>query len=127
VYVTTKRQPGFTGSIKSLVKPDLAQIEAVQGIDLCIERGEIVGFLGPNVAGKTTTIKRLAGIMHATSGHSQVLGHDPAQRDPDTLRRIALVMGNKQQLWWNLPAIESFRVHRVLCDVPDDAFHERLD
>ena len=68
VYVTTKKQPGFLATIKSLVKPDRVEIKAVKGIDLCIERGEIVGFLGPNGAGKTTTIKMLARIMHATSG-----------------------------------------------------------
>ena len=126
VYVATKKQPGFIGTLKSLIKPERVEIEAVRGIDLNIEQGEIVGFLGPNGAGKTTTIKMLAGIMPATSGYARVLGHDPARRSPDMLRRIALVMGNKQQLWWDLPAIESFRVLRVLYDVPDKAFEERL-
>lgn len=127
VYITTKKQPGFVGTVKSLIKPEKIEIEAVKGIDLSIEKGEIVGFLGPNGAGKTTAIKMLTGIMAPTSGTAQVLGFEPFKKNPAMLRRIALVMGNKQQLWWDLPAIESFRVLRVLYDVPDDEFKKRLD
>ena len=127
VYVTTKKQPGFIGTIKSLIKPDKIEIEAVKGIDLNIAQGEIVGFLGPNGAGKTTTIKMLTGIMPPSGGTASVLGFEPFKKSPEMLRRIALVMGNKQQLWWDLPAIESFRVLRELYDVPDAEFKQRLD
>ena len=127
VYSVTKKQPGAWGTLKGLFKPQKEEVEAVKGIDLSIEKGEIVGFLGPNGAGKTTTIKMLTGIMHPTSGSAQVLGFEPWRRHPDMLRRISLVMGNKQQLWWDLPAIESFNVLRVLYDVPDSAYKERLD
>lgn len=126
-YRVTKKQPGFIGTIRGLVKPEYDEVEAVKGIDLEIAKGEIVGFLGPNGAGKTTTIKMLSGIMHPTSGTADVLGFDPSKRHPDMLRRIALVMGNKQQLWWDLPAIESFNVLRVLYDVDDAAYKSRLD
>jgi ABC-2 type transport system ATP-binding protein len=127
VYSHTKKQPGFWGAIKGLVKPIREDLEAVKGIDLTIQKGEIVGFLGPNGAGKTTTIKMLTGIMHPTSGEASVLGFEPWKRDPDMLRRIALVMGNKQQLWWDLPAIESFNVLRELFEVSDADYKQRLD
>ena len=127
VYEVTKKQPGFWGTVKGLVRPVKEELEAVKSIDLSIQPGEIVGFLGPNGAGKTTTIKMLSGIMHPTSGQASVLGFEPWKRHPDMLRRIALVMGNKQQLWWDLPAIESFNVLRVLYDVPDSEYRKRLD
>jgi ABC-2 type transport system ATP-binding protein len=127
VYAHTKKQPGFWGAIKGLVKPIREDLEAVKGIDLTIQKGEIVGFLGPNGAGKTTTIKMLTGIMHPTSGAANVLGFEPWKRNPDMLRRIALVMGNKQQLWWDLPAIESFNVLRELYEVTDADYKLRLD
>ena len=126
-YKVTKKQPGFVGTVKGLIRPQYDEVEAVKGIDLEIAKGEIVGFLGPNGAGKTTTIKMLSGIMHPTSGEATVLGFEPWKRNPEMLRRIALVMGNKQQLWWDLPAIESFNVLRVLYDVPDSEYKARLD
>ena len=126
-YKVTKKQPGFVGTVKGLIRPQYDEVEAVKGIDLEIAKGEIVGFLGPNGAGKTTTIKMLSGIMHPTSGEATVLGFEPWKRNPEMLRRIALVMGNKHQLWWDLPAIESFNVLRVLYDVPDSEYKARLD
>src|ERR1700692_1635089 len=98
VYVSTKRAPGALGAVKSLFAPERIQIDAVKGIDLTLEVGEMVGFLGPNGAGKTTTLKMLSGILFPTSGEATVLGYVPWRREPEMLRRISLVMGNKMQL-----------------------------
>ena len=126
-YVQPKREAGMLGSVKSLFKGDKTEVEAVVGIDLRLERGERVGFLGPNGAGKTTTLKMLSGILFPTSGEARVLGFEPWKRDPAMLRRMALVMGNKQQLWWDLPAMDSFAVLKEIYEVPDDLYKKRLD
>lgn len=127
VYVANKKAPGMAGAVRSLFSREKTEVEAVKGIDLTIAQGELVGFLGPNGAGKTTTLKMLSGILHPTSGHASVLGYTPHERKPDMLRQIALVMGNKQQLWWDLPAVDSFAVLRELYEVPQDAFRRRVD
>ena len=116
-YVQPKRAPGMMGSIKALFKGDKTEIEAVKGISLRLEKGERVGFLGPNGAGKTTTLKMLSGILHPTAGDAKVLGYEPWKRDPRMLQRMALVMGNKQQLWWDLPAMDSFAVLKEIYEV----------
>lgn len=126
-YVSTKKQPGIMGSIKGLFSREKNEVEAVKSVSLSIEEGEIVAFLGPNGAGKTTTLKMLSGILHPTSGKSSVLGFEPFQRKNEMLRQIALVMGNKNQLWWDLPAWDSFIVLRELYEVPEDRFKKRLD
>ena len=126
-YVSNKKQPGMLGAVKSLIRPEHVETHAVQGVDLRIERGELVGFLGPNGAGKTTTLKMLSGILFPTAGQALVLGHVPSKRDPDMLRRISLVMGNKQQLWWDLPAWDSFVVLKELYEVDDAQFKKRVD
>ncbi len=125
-YVQPKRAPGMMGSIKALVRGDKTEVEAVRGITLRLERGERVGFLGPNGAGKTTTLKMLSGILHPTGGEARVLGFEPWRRDPQMLRRMALVMGNKQQLWWDLPAMDSFEVLKEIYEIPADAYKRRL-
>ena len=126
-YRQPQRGEGLAGSIKSLFKGDKTEVEAVKGITLKLERGERVGFLGPNGAGKTTTLKMLSGILFPTSGEARVLGFEPWKRDPDMLRKMALVMGNKQQLWWDLPARDSFNVLKEIYEVPADLFKRRLD
>ncbi len=126
-YFTTQKQPGFGGAVKALLKPDKKEVQAVKGIDLKIEPGEVIGFLGPNGAGKTTTLKMLSGILHPTGGWCKVLGYTPTERKPELLRQLSLVMGNKQQLWWDLPAWDSFVVFRELYEVPEAEFKKRVE
>ena len=92
----------------------IARSQAVRGIDLDVEQGEFVAFLGPNGAGKTTTLKLLSGVINPTGGAARVLGYVPWQRENAYRRRFALVMGQKNQLWWDLPAAESFRLHQQI-------------
>lgn len=126
-FMVNQKQEGAFGAIKSLIKPSKKPVEAVKGIDLQIEMGELVGFLGPNGAGKTTTLKMLSGILYPTSGEAKVLGFTPFDRKPEMLRQISLVMGNKNQLWWDLPAIDSFNVQRTLYEVPEAEYKKRLN
>lgn len=126
-YVQPKKQPGIWGGVKGLFSREKTLVEAVAGIDLEVEQGELIGFLGPNGAGKTTTIKMLTGILHPSAGEARVLGFRPFDRKPEMLREIALVMGNKMQLWWDLPAWDSFVVLKELYDVPQDRFKSRVE
>ena len=126
-YVSVKKQPGIVGSLKGLFSRETVEVHAVKDVTLSVDQGEIVGFLGPNGAGKTTTLKMLTGILYPTSGEARVLGCRPTDRSPEMLRRIALVMGNKNQLWWDLPAWDSFVVLRELYEVPEDQFKKRVD
>lgn len=126
-YVSTKKQPGIWGGVKGLFTREKVEVEAVKKINLTIEQGELVGFLGPNGAGKTTTLKMLSGILYPSGGEAKVLGYTPSQRRPEMLREISLVMGNKMQLWWDLPAWESFVVLKELYEVSDEKFKKRTD
>jgi len=126
-YVSHKKSPGIAGSIKGLFTRETVEVEAVKGVNLTIEQGEFVGFLGPNGAGKTTTLKMLSGILYPTSGRATVLGFTPQDRKAEMLRQISLVMGNKQQLWWDLPAWDSFVVLRELYEVDGATFKRRVD
>jgi len=126
-YVSAKKQPGIWGGIKGLFSREKLEVEAVKQINLTIEQGELVGFLGPNGAGKTTTLKMLSGILYPTTGEAKVLGYTPSQRRPEMLKQISLVMGNKNQLWWDLPAWESFVVLKELYEVSDEKFKKRTD
>jgi ABC-2 type transport system ATP-binding protein len=126
-YVSNKKQPGIWGGIKGLFSRQKNYVEAVKGITLKVEQGELVGFLGPNGAGKTTTLKMLTGILYPTSGEARVLGFKPFDRNANMLRQISLVMGNKNQLWWDLPAWDSFVVLKELYDVPQPLFKQRVD
>lgn len=126
-YVSHKKAPGVLGGIKSLFSREKTEVEAVCGINLSVEQGELVGFLGPNGAGKTTTLKMLSGILFPTSGSATVLGYKPNERKPEMLRQISLVMGNKNQLWWDLPAWDSFIVLKELYEVDQAKFKRRVD
>lgn len=109
----------------SLFKREFRDVEAVKEISFSLEGGEIVGFLGPNGAGKTTTIKMLTGLLYPTTGHARVLGHEPWRREKDLLRRISLVMGQRNNLAWDLPAVDSFELNKAIYGIPDDVFRQR--
>ncbi len=102
------------------------EIQAVREIDLTVEQGEFVAFLGPNGAGKTTTLKLLSGVITPTGGEARVMGHVPWKRENAYRRRFALVMGQKNQLWWDLPAQESFRLHQQIYRIDPAATNRRL-
>jgi len=125
-FLSVKKEAGVKGGLKSLFTREKVAKHAVKEVSFTLEKGEIVGFLGPNGAGKTTTIKMLSGILYPTSGRCQVLGFEPFQRNPNMLRRMSLVMGNKNQLWWDLAAVDSFRLLRELYGVDPKVFEERL-
>jgi len=127
VFSTYRKREGLLGSLRSFVRREFAQKTAVDAVSFCIERGELVGFLGPNGAGKTTTLKLLSGILHPTSGGATVLGHVPWRREPAFQRRISIVMGQKNQLWWDLPAMDSFILNRDIYQIPERDFRARLD
>lgn len=126
-YHTYKRPPGLWNAVKSLFRRERHEVQAVRDISFTIEEGELVGFLGPNGAGKTTTLKMLSGIIYPTSGEARVLGYVPWERHPEMQRRIALVMGQKMQLWWDLPPYESYLLLKALYEVPDDEFERRVN
>ena len=121
-YRVHRRAPGLLAALRSLVRRRYDSVLAVDGISFDIPAGERVGFLGPNGAGKTTTLKMLAGLLHPTSGEASVLGHVPRRREPEFLRSIMLVMGQKQQLLWDLPPAETFELNRAVYDVPRARF-----
>lgn len=126
-YEYYKKQPGLWASLKGLFHREKLYKEAVKGINFSIEEGELVGFLGPNGAGKTTTLKMLSGILYRTSGEAKVLGHVPWKREPIYQKQFALVMGQKNQLWWDLPAMESFILNKEIYEVSDSNFKKNLD
>ncbi len=109
-YRVYKKREGLRESLRGLFHREYSEVEAVRGIDLDVQPGEFVAFLGPNGAGKTTTLKLLSGVINPTSGDATVMGFTPWQRKNDYRRRFALVMGQKNQLWWDLPAQESYRL-----------------
>ncbi len=127
VFRTYKKKPGFWGGVKGLVKRDFEEIAAANDISFTIKEGEFVGFLGPNGAGKTTTLKMLSGLIYPTSGTARVAGFDPTKRENAYRRLFALVLGQKNQLWWDLPAMESFHLLRHIYGLPADQYQSTLD
>src|SRR5438874_813223 len=126
VYRVFQKKPGLRGAIHGLFHREYKQVRAVDGVSFTIEPGEMVAFLGPNGAGKTTTLKMLSGLIFPTSGTANVLGFTPWDRDDAFRRRFALVMGQKNQLWWDLPAADSFQLHREIYSLPADEFDATL-
>src|SRR6516162_5659065 len=125
-YRVFQKQPGLLGSLRGLVRRQYKEVHAVADVSFAIEPGEMVAFLGPNGAGKTTTLKMLSGLIYPTSGAAKVLGFTPWEREDAFRRRFALVMGQKNQLWWDLPAADSFRLHQEIYSLPVAQFRQTL-
>lgn len=125
-YRVYNKREGLADSVRGLFRREYREVNAVQGIDLNVEQGEFVAFLGPNGAGKTTTLKLLSGVINPTSGSASVMGFTPWHRKNEYRRRFALVMGQKNQLWWDLPAQESYRLHQQIYGVPVEEFNSTL-
>jgi ABC-2 type transport system ATP-binding protein len=125
--VAQKKKSGIGASLRGLFHREMKDVSAVADISFRIEEGEMVAFLGPNGAGKTTTLKMLSGLIYPTSGSARVLGFVPWERANEYRRQFALVMGQKNQLWWDLPARESFRLHREIYAIPPDVFQRTHD
>jgi ABC-2 type transport system ATP-binding protein len=122
VFDVPEREAGLRAAAKGLVRRKTREVRAVDGVSFGIEPGEIVGFLGPNGAGKTTTLKMLSGLLYPSGGEALVLGHVPSKREKAFLRRITLVMGNRNQLQWDLPALDSFELNRAIYRIPRGDF-----
>lgn len=122
-----KKAPGLKGSLKGLFNREFEIKHALKGVSLNVSAGEIVGLVGANGAGKTTLLKLLAGIVHPTSGEAKVLDYTPWERDNRLRRQVALIMGQKAQLWWDLPAADCFLLLREIYRIPQNEFRESLD
>ena len=127
VFKVPEREAGLKAAARALVHRRTRDVRAVDGISFAIAPGEVVGFLGPNGAGKTTTLKMLSGLLHPTDGEVDVLGHLPWRREKDFLRRITLVMGNRNQLEWDLPAMDSYEPNRAIYRIPEQDFRPTRD
>ena len=126
-YQVYQKKEGLWASIRGLAKREYREVKAVDNIDLTVEQGEFVAFLGPNGAGKTTTLKLLSGVISPTSGEATVMGFRPWDRENEYRRKFALVMGQKNQLWWDLPAAESFRLHQHIYGIDPVDFNKTRD
>ena len=126
-FEVTEKKPGLKGAIESIISPKKKTVRALRNISFSIQPGELVGFIGPNGAGKTTTLKTLSGLLFPTAGFTSVLGFDPWDRKPEFLKQISLVMGQKNQLWWDLPAIETLELNRAIYEIPKREYGESLN
>jgi ABC-2 type transport system ATP-binding protein len=126
-YRVPERQAGLAASLKSLARRSYRDVPAVQDISFTVQPGEVVGFIGPNGAGKTTTLKMLSGLLHPTAGEARVAGFVPWERKNDYLRRISMVLGNKSQLLWDIPPLDTFHVLGEIYSVPPRQFRQNLD
>lgn len=126
-YEVFDKEPGVLGTVKSLFNRRYTEAKAVDGISFSIDEGELIGFIGPNGAGKTTTLKVLSGLLYPTSGQVSVLGFKPWERKTSYLKQFSLVMGQKNQLFWDLPAIDSFDLYKEIYEVSDAEYKKTLD
>jgi len=126
-YQVSEREEGLGAALRSLIHRTTRNVEAVCDISFTIPAGEMVGFIGPNGAGKTTTLKMLAGLLHPTAGEARVMGYRPWERRPEYLRRISMVLGNKSQMLWDIPPMDSFRVLGEIYHLPPAEFRRTLD
>lgn len=126
VFRSAKTKEGLKGTLSFLLKPEYVQHEAVKGVSFSIQPGEFVGLIGANGAGKTTVLKMLSGLIPPTSGEARVLGYNPFERKLDFRRKISLVMGQKAQLWWDLPARDAFKLLQAIYEIPNDKYLDRL-
>ncbi len=127
IYPVAVKQPGLKGTLNHFFNRTYRQIKAVQDITFYIEPGEVVGFLGANGAGKTTTLKMLTGLIHPSQGKVRVASYDPFRRQPQFLQKTSLIMGQKQQLLWDLPALDSLKINAAIYQIPDKVFNQRLE
>jgi ABC-2 type transport system ATP-binding protein len=127
IYQVPEKQPGLWNAVKSLFHRRFRDVPAVTGASFSIEEGELVGFLGANGAGKTTTLKMLSGLLNPSSGSATVLGYTPWLRKTEFKKSFALVMGHRTQLWWELPAQETFKLNKEIYEIPDSQYQQSMD
>lgn len=125
-YRVQQKKQGLVNSLRALVRPQYKEVHAVVDVSFTVEAGEMVAFLGPNGAGKTTTLKMLAGLIFPTRGTAQALGFTPWERHDAFRRQFSLIMGQKNQLWWDLPAADSFHLHKEIYSLPSGEFQATL-
>src|SRR5690349_10524616 len=126
IYRVSQKKEGVLGALRGLYHREYKEVRAVDDVSFTIEPGEMVAFLGPNGAGKTTTLKMLSGLIYPSAGTASVLGYVPWERQDAFRRQFALVMGQKNQLWWDLPAADSFQLHREIYSIPEADFKRTL-
>lgn len=125
-FEVTEKKPGVFGGFSSLISPKKKTVRALKNVSFTLRKGELVGFIGPNGAGKTTTLKVLSGLLYPTGGFIQVLGFTPWDRRPEFLKQISTVFGQKNQLWWDLPAQETYELNRAIYEIPKKEYKETL-
>src|SRR5215217_1268387 len=126
VFRTYKKKPGLGGAVRGLFRREYEEMRAADNVSFSIEEGEFVGFLGPNGAGKTTVLKMLSGLLNPTSGSARVLGYMPWERRIEMKRQFALLMGQKNALWWDLPARESLELNRAIYGIERPRFTQMV-
>ncbi|MBN1168770.1 ATP-binding cassette domain-containing protein [Candidatus Woesebacteria bacterium] len=125
-FEVIEKEKGLTGSIRSLFSPAKKTVKALKNISFNIAKGELIGFIGPNGAGKTTALKVLSGLLYPTSGFVQVINFQPWEKKREYLKKISMVMGQKTQLWWDLPAIDTFELNQKIYEIPDTEYEKNL-